>query len=476
MNGSYVDGEWLRHGDVIVNTSPSDDRDIIGEYACATRDDVAHAVSAASLAFGHWRDRSPEDRAVILDASGDAILHRRKELGEILSREEGKALAEGIGEVVRAGRIFKFFAAEAVRLTGAFGASIRPGVDIETRREALGVVGVITPWNFPIAIPAWKIAPALAFGNTVVFKPSEMTPASACMLIEILGEAGLPRGVLNLLVGKGGDMGGSLVEGREVRAISFTGSVATGRQVGLAAMEGGKKVQMEMGGSNPLVIADDADLDIAVEVAVNGAFYSTGQRCTASRRIIVDAHIHDDFVEKVIQRMAMLKVGHALESGTDIGPVATERQLSTNLDYLRSGAAEGAELISGGQVLDRPTKGHFLSPALFVNARNDMRICREEVFGPIAAVIRANDYDEAIAIANDTAFGLSAGICTRSLKRASDFKARAVAGMVMVNLPTAGVDYHVPFGGYKASSYGSREQDEHTPDFYTNVKTTYTYG
>jgi aldehyde dehydrogenase (NAD+) len=336
-------------------------------------------------------------------------------------------------------------------------------------------VAAITPWNFPIAIPAWKTAPALAYGNSVILKPAELVPASAAALADIVQRAGVPAGAFNLVVGSGRRIGDSIVGHPGIEAVTFTGSVDVGGHVRELAAGRGARVQLEMGGKNPLVVLDDADLAVAVDCAVQGAFGSTGQRCTASSRLIVGAGIHDAFVQALVDAMARLRVGHALAEGTDIGPVVDRRQLDQDLDYLQIGRAEGAELAAGGELVeDGASRGWYLRPAVFIGARNDMRICREEIFGPVAAVIRADDYEQALAIANDTPFGLSAGICTRSLAHAADFKRRAQAGMVMVNLATAGVDFHVGFGGRKGSSYGPREQGAQAREFFTQHKTVYT--
>jgi len=396
------------------------------------------------------------------------------ELGKLLSREEGKTLPEGVGEATRAGHIFKFFAGEALRLAGEKLPSVRPGIDVEVTREPIGVVALITPWNFPIAIPAWKIAPALAYGNTVVFKPADLVPGCAWALAEILAKSGVPAGVFNLVMGRGSVVGEALVNDPDVAAISFTGSVGTGRAIAAKAVARMAKVQLEMGGKNPLVVLDDADLPTAVNAATQGAYFSTGQRCTASSRLIVTAGIHDRFVAAMTEKLKSLKIDDALAAGTDIGPVVDPSQLDQDLHYLEIGKSEGAKLVWGGERLKRAAEGYYLSPALFTEANNGMRVAREEIFGPVACVIRAKDYDEALALANDTEFGLCAGIVTTSLKHASHFKRHAQAGMVMVNLPTAGVDYHVPFGGRKGSSYGPREQGRYAAEFFTVVKTAYT--
>jgi aldehyde dehydrogenase (NAD+) len=474
---NFIAGDWVAAANAAPDLNPSNTGDIVGEFPRGSRADAEAAIAAARDAFPAWSRSTPQERHDILKRVGDEILARKDELGRILSREEGKTLPEGVGEAVRAGQIFLFFSGEALRITGDKLASVRPGVDVEVTREAVGVVGLITPWNFPIAIPAWKIAPALAYGNCVVLKPADLVPATAHALSEIIARSGIPAGVFNLVMGRGSEVGQAMLEHRDVNAVSFTGSVATGRSVAQACIASTpmKKIQLEMGGKNPLVVLDDADLKTAVECAVNGAFFSTGQRCTASSRLIVTEGIHDRFVEAMTERMRTLVVDDALKTGTHIGPVVDQNQLDQDLSYLRIGEQEGATLVAGGELLTRDTPGFYLSPALFTEVDRRMRIAREEIFGPIATVTRARSYEEALDLANDTEFGLSAGICTTSLKYASHFKRNAEAGMVMVNLPTAGVDYHVPFGGRKGSSYGPREQGRYAVEFYTTVKTAYTF-
>ncbi len=474
LHRNLVAGEWREASDVAADINPSDVSDVVGEYTQADAKMVREAVAAAKSAAPGWAASTPQQRYDLLDAVGNEILARKEELGRLLSREEGKILAEGIMETVRAGQLFKFFAGEALRIPGEKVASVRPGVDVEMTREPLGVVGLITPWNFPIAIPAWKIAPALAFGNTVVFKPAGLVPGTAWALAEIIQKAGVPEGVFNLVMGRGSVVGDGLLDHPDVAAISFTGSVETGAHVAARCAARLAKVQLEMGGKNPLVVLDDTDLNTAVNCAVNGAYFSTGQRCTASSRLIVTDGIHDKFVDAMASSISSLKVGDALADGTQIGPVVDEDQLSKDLEYVEIGKKEGAKLVCGGERLKQDKDGYYMAPALFAETNNDMRLNREEVFGPVATIIRVKNYDEALAVANDTAFGLSSGICTNSLKHASDFKAKSEAGMVMVNLPTAGVDYHVPFGGRKGSSYGSREQGRYAVEFYTAVKTSYT--
>mgnify|MGYP000874505091 CR=1 FL=1 len=473
LHKNYINGEWVEGVSTSQNINPSDISDVVGTYAQADARQAQDAIAAAKAALPGWSGTTPQQRADILEAIGTELLARRDEIGTLLAREEGKPKSNGVAETMRAAQIFKFFAQETLRIEGTHVASVRPNVDVTITREPVGVVGLICPWNFPIAIPAWKMAPALAFGNTVVFKPADLVPGSAWALVEIASRAGLPKGVLNLVMGRGSIVGQAMLESKDVNAISFTGSVETGAKVAMACAARGAKFQLEMGGKNPLVVLADANLDAAVAGAVDGAFFQTGQRCTASSRLIVDAKIHDAFVEKTVAAMQALKVDHALKDGTQIGPVVDDKQLAQDEKYIDIARTEGATLAWGGERLNRDTKGHYLSPALFTNTTNDMRINREEVFGPVASVIKVSGYDEALAVANDTSFGLSSGIYTSSLKHASDFRKKSQVGMVMVNLPTAGVDYHVPFGGRKGSSYGAREQGRYAAEFYTAVKTAY---
>lgn len=470
---NYIAGEWVTGVSTVENINPSNIDDVIGLYAQASAEDTKHAITAAQEAKEEWAAMGIQQRSDLLDAVGTEILNRKEELGTLLAREEGKTKAEGVGEVHRAGAIFKFYAGEVLRQSGEFIDSVRPNVDVTMTREPVGVIGLITPWNFPIAIPAWKIAPALAYGNTVVFKPAEIAPGCAHALAQIIVDAGFPKGVFNLVMGPGSVVGETIVNAPEVDAISFTGSVATGGSIAQKAAASMKKVQLEMGGKNPLIVLDDADLGVAVECAVNGAYFSTGQRCTASSRLIVTAGIHDKFVAALTERLAGLKVGDALAADTHLGPVVDAKQLEKTLDYVNIAKAEGAKLVFGGERVGSD-KGFYVSPALFVDTTNDMRINQEEVFGPVATVIKVDTYEEALALANESAMGLSAGICTTSLKSAKHFQKHIKAGMTMVNLPTAGVDYHVPFGGTKGSSYGSREQGIYAKEFYTVVKTSYT--
>jgi acyl-CoA reductase-like NAD-dependent aldehyde dehydrogenase len=473
LHQNLIAGEWVGT-EGAANINPSNTNEVVGEYARATKDDTLAAIAAAKEAFPAWSRSGILERHAVLRKAADEILARKDELGRLLSREEGKTLAEGIGETVRASQIFDFFAGECLRLGGEVLPSVRPNIGVEITRDPVGVVGIITPWNFPIAIPAWKIAPALAYGNTIVFKPADLVPGCSWAIVDILHRAGLPKGVLNLVMGKGSVVGQTILDSPDVNAMTFTGSTGTGKRVALASIEHNRKFQLEMGGKNPFVVLDDADLTIAVDAAVNSAFFSTGQRCTASSRLIVTEGIHDRFVEAVTERLAKIVVDDALKAGTHIGPVVDASQLKQDIDYIEIGKSEGAKLAFGGERVERATPGFFLQPALFTEATNAMRISREEIFGPVASVIRVKDYEEALSVANDTPFGLSSGIATTSLKHATHFKRNAEAGMVMVNLPTAGVDFHVPFGGRKGSSFGPKEQGKYAAEFFTSVKTAYT--
>ena len=470
---NYINGQWVAGASYAPNINPSNLADVIGDYALADAAQLNGAVQAAQAAFPAWSTGNVQARADALDKIGTEILARREELGTLLAREEGKTRAEGIGEATRAGNIFKFFAGECLRLTGEIVPSVRSGVSVEITREPVGVVGLITPWNFPFAIPAWKIAPALAYGNCVVLKPADLVPGCAWALAEIISRSGIPAGVFNLVMGRGSVIGDPLVNHPGISAISFTGSQGVGARIAQQCAVNLKKVQLEMGGKNPQIILDDADLAQAVELSVQSAFFSTGQRCTASSRLIVTDGIYGKFVDAVQARMATLKIGDALAAGIDIGPVSSLSQLQQDLDYVAIGQAEGAQLAAGGTRLERTTEGFYMAPALLLDTTSAMRINREEVFGPVASVIRVKDYEAALAESNNTPFGLSAGIATTSLKYATHFKRHSQAGMVMVNLPTAGVDYHVPFGGRKGSSFGSREQGRYAQEFFTTVKTAY---
>ena len=470
---NYINGRWVDGVDNIPDVNPSDTRDVVGEFSQASTAQVEEAVDAARKAQAIWADSGLEQRYNVLMAIGRTLMDGSTELGELLCREEGKTVPEGKGEVYRAGQFFTYYAAEVLRQMGDICDSVRPGVEIQVTREPVGVIGVITPWNFPTALPCWKLAPAIAYGNGVVWKPANLTPASAVALMEIISNQDLPDGLVNMVLGAGRSVGEAIITSSDIDAITFTGSLATGRRIALAAAQNLTKVQMEMGSKNPLVVLDDADMDIAVTCAINGAFFSTGQKCTASSRIIVTAGVHDQFVEAMEKAMGRLVTGHALDDRSNIGPVVDQAQLDQNQKYLAIGKQEGAELICGGDRFELSTPGYYMKPALFINGNNAMQINKDEVFGPITCVIKADDYDHALDLANDTEFGLTSSIITRSLSHASHFRKHSKSGCVMVNLPTSGTDYHVPFGGRKNSSFGSREQGQYAAEFYTQVKTTY---
>ncbi len=471
----WIGGERVAGDRPGKSLNPSDTRDVVARTPKGGAAEVDQAVSAATDAFDDWANASPEVRFDVLDKAGSLIMERKDQIGRLLSREEGKTVPEGVGETVRAARILKYFAGEALRVHGQNLASTRPGVEVQTYRQPVGVFGLITPWNFPIAIPAWKIAPAIAFGNTVVIKPAGPTPATAEALIAVLHEAGLPRGVVNMIVGDG-DVGRAIVAHEGVTGVSFTGSQAVGASVAEGAVRRQARVQLEMGGKNPLIVLDDADLERAVNIALDGSFFATGQRCTASSRLIVQDGIHDKFVAALAEKVAALRVGDALDPNTQMGPAVSESQRETSYKYIDVARNAGGRIVTGGERLNLDKPGWYVQPTLIADTAPDMRINTEEVFGPVASTIRVKSYEEALAVANGVEFGLSAGIVTQSLKYARDFQRRAKAGMTMVNLATAGVDYHVPFGGSKKSSYGAREQGFAAVEFYTQIKTSYSAG
>lgn len=472
-NALYIGGEWQAGVSTVANINPSDISENIGNFAQASAEQVQQAISAAKYAQPEWEKTPIERKQAVLQAIGDELIARCDELGTLLSREEGKPFAEGRGEIYRAGQFFQYFAAEALRQIGDNADSVRPGVSVEVTREAVGVIGIISPWNFPTATAAWKIAPALAFGNSVIWKPANLTPASAVALTEIIHRQGIPAGTFNLVLGSGSTIGDALINSKEVNGVSFTGSVDTGRKVAAATAPNFVRCQLEMGSKNALVIADDADIQTAVEATIAGSFSGAGQKCTASSRLVVMDSIHDQYVEALIKRMSELKVGHALEEGVFMGPVVDGNQLEANLGWVEKARHSGGELAFGGERLSMQHEGFYMAPTLFLNTKNDWEVNQEEVFAPMASVIRVADLDEAIATTNDTRFGLTGGIITQSLRTSALFKQQAQTGCVMVNLPTAGTDYHVPFGGRKESSFGPREQGQYAKEFYTVVKTAY---
>lgn len=470
---NLIAGQWALGNSAIDNINPSDTNDRIGTYTQATSQQLNDTLTKARDAQAQWASYGLERRQAVLNAIGEEMMARAEELGTLLSREEGKPLAEGKGEVYRAGQFFTYYAAECLRLMGENADSVRPNIEVDVRREAVGVVAVVSPWNFPTATASWKIAPALCYGNAVVWKPANLTPASAVALTEIIARQDIPEGLFSLVMGSGSTIGQQLVSSPLIDAVSFTGSVPVGRGIAAAAVANFTKVQMEMGSKNALAIMDDANLDLAVTLALGGAFGGTGQKCTASSRLIVHDRIHDAFVEKLVAGTKAMKVGHALQEGTQIGPVVSEQQLTENLAYVDIGKKEGAELACGAERLDMPTPGFYMSPGVFLNTSNAMQINREEMFAPLTAVIKVGSYEEALSTVNDTHFGLTSGIVTTSLARATHFRRNARTGVVTINLPTAGTDYHVPFGGRGDSSYGPREQGKAAAEFYTTVKTAY---
>ncbi|MEM7047672.1 MAG: aldehyde dehydrogenase family protein [Pseudomonadota bacterium] len=473
---NYIAGQWVAADQGIENRNPSDLSDLVGRYAQASPDQVHQAIVAAVQAQPQWAATKMEERYNTLMAIGQALMDRCRELGELLSREEGKPLAEGKGEVYRAGQFFTYYAAQILRQIGENADSVRPQIEIDVRREPVGVVGIISPWNFPVATAAWKIAPALAFGNAVVWKPANLVPASAVALTQIIASQELPAGTFNLVMGTGQETGQALVSSPKVDAITFTGSVEVGVSIAKACAPNLTKLQMEMGSKNALVVMDDADLKLAVACALNGAFGGTGQKCTASSRLVVHQAVHQAFIKQLVAGAKDMVVDHALKPGTQIGPVVSEGQLEQNLANVALAKKEGGALLCGGQRVARETDGYYMTPAVIDETANDWQVNQEELFAPIACIIKVDSYEEALTTVNDTRFGLTSGIITQSLARASHFRRQAKTGCVMINLPTAGTDYHVPFGGRGMSSYGPREQGEHAREFYTTTKTAYIHA
>lgn len=473
---SYIDGAFIQYApkmELLENRNPAQPDQIVDVFARADEAFTQQAIHAAYAAKQKWAMSNPMFRSDLLDKIGSTLLEQKQRLGEVLAKEEGKTLKEAILEIDKAGRVFKFYAQEALHAVGEKYQSVRDGVTIDVIAQPVGVVGLICPWNFPMAIPAWKIAPALCYGNTVVFKPAELVPSSAWELTKIIHDAGVPAGVFNMLIGPGRAVGDTILRSEKINAVSFTGSEHVGRQVAKITAERMIPAQLEMGGKNPLIVLDDADLDLAVNLTIQGAFFSTGQRCTATSRVIVTQGIYTQFIEKLLATTQALKIGDPLATDTDIGPVVDAKQLAQNLKYIEIGRDEGATLICGEQPPRTQAQGFYFHPVIFTNVTREMRIFKEEIFGPILSVIQVKDYNEAFEVAEDSLFGLSAGICTSSLQYAADFQRRSSSGMVMVNLTTAGVDHHVPFGGNKSSSFGPREQGTYAKQFFTKVKTAY---
>ncbi|MFT5657402.1 MAG: acyl-CoA reductase-like NAD-dependent aldehyde dehydrogenase [Gammaproteobacteria bacterium] len=472
-NHNFIAGEWIAGASEVANINPSDLSDTIGMYAQADKSQLDRALDAAKSAQIEWAKVGLEKRYTALMNVGNELIANCEALGTLLAREEGKTQPEGKGEVYRAGQFFTYYAAEVLRQMGENAESTRDDIEVDIRREPVGIVAIISPWNFPMATAVWKIAPALAFGNAVIWKPANIVPASAVALARIIEKQDFPKGLFNLVMGSGSEIGQKIIESPMVNAISFTGSVPVGREIAKTAIGNFTKIQLEMGSKNALAVMDDANLDIAIACALGGAFGSTGQKCTASSRLVVHAAIHDEFVERLVAGAKAMVVGHALEAGSQIGPVASESQLKQNLANVELAKKEGGELRCGGERVERATEGYYMTPAVFTGTSNDWQVNREELFAPIACVIKVDSYEEAINTVNDTRFGLTAGIITTNLARATHFRRNAKTGCVMVNLPTAGTDYHVPFGGRGESSYGPREQGSYAKEFYTHVKTAY---
>ena len=474
---NYIAGQWVesKSKQTFPNVNPANTDEVVGLFQASDSDDVRAAFDAAVKAQPGWAAQPAPRRGEYLFKAAEILESRLAKLAEEMTREEGKTLPESKGEVKRAINIFRYFGGEGARLFSYQIPSERENVFCYTLRKPLGVVGLITPWNFPSAIPAWKMAPALVAGNAVVLKPASLAPLSGYRLVEALHEAGIPAGVLNFITGAGGSVGNAILDHSALRAVSFTGSCEVGNKLH-EKMSGRKvRIQLEMGGKNPTVVLRDADLDYAADVLVNGAFFSTGQKCTACSRAVIEKAVYDPLVEKLLTKTRKLRVGNGLEPGIDIGPAVDANQLETDLKYIEIAKGEGAALLAGGNRLTGGAydRGHFIEPTIFANVTPEMRIAQEEVFGPVLALMTANDFDDAMRLANCVKFGLSASIVSRDLTRVHQFINRIEAGLITVNLPTAGVEYQLPFGGTKESSFGMREQGPAALDFYTETRAVY---
>jgi aldehyde dehydrogenase (NAD+) len=474
---NYIDGEWVDASNAAVthDINPANTREELGTFPSATHEDARRAVAAAQRAFPGWARTPMPKRGELLFKAANWLEARAGEVGEALTREEGKTFAEGKGEVLRGVSILRFFAGECMQATGEVYPSAGASTFLFAERVPLGVIGLITPWNFPFAIPTWKMAPALAYGNTVVFKPAEITPLTAWYLVSAFEQAGLPPGVLNLIVGRGSQAGQELVENPTVKAISFTGSNEVGSRLAAEVARRGGKTQLELGGKNPIVILNDADIPRAVELTVQGAMLSTGQKCTATSRAIVVREIANEYRDALAARVGQLRVGDGMRSDVYMGPLVSADALKTVLDYIEIGKQEGARLVTGGGKPDGEEyeHGYFVAPTVFDTVTPDMRLAQEEIFGPVVGLIEAKDVDDAIALANHTRFGLSASVVTRDLNLALRFMREIEAGIVHVNSMTAGAEPQVPFGGFKDSSSGTREQGKAAREFFTQWKTVY---
>jgi alpha-ketoglutaric semialdehyde dehydrogenase len=474
---NLIAGKWgpATGGATQPDRNPARTDEVVAVFPSAGAEDAVRAAEAAAQAFPGWARTPLPKRGEILLKAAALLEQRLDEVAEGLTREEGKTLAESKGETARGVSLLRYYAGETSQPTGEVYGSAAPGTFLYAERVPIGPVGLITPWNFPVAIPTWKVAPALAFGNTVVLKPAELTPLTAWHLADVLDKAGLPPGVLNLVVGRGSQIGPALATSPHIKAISFTGSNTVGSRLAAQCAERGIKFQLEMGGKNPVIVLNDADLDKAVELTIAGAMLSTGQKCTATSRVIVHKDVLDGFRDKLAARAASLKVGDGMKSDTYMGPLVSADAEKTVLEYIEAGKREGARLLTGGTKLKGPEheKGYFVAPTVFDGVRPDMKIAQEEIFGPVVAVMEAKTFDEAVALANDSRFGLSASVVTRDLGLALRFIREIEAGLVHVNSQTAGAEPQVPFGGFKGSSSGSREQGKVARDFFTQIKTVY---
>jgi aldehyde dehydrogenase (NAD+) len=471
---NYINGEWV-DGPTFENRNPANTDEVVGLFVKGSAADVHRAADAAQAAFAGWAAMPGPARGALLFKVADILEKKFDQLGEEMCREEGKTLPEAKGEVRRAINIFRYFGSEGSRLPGHLVPSERDRVHMFAIRKPIGVIGLINPWNFPIAIPAWKMAPALVCGNTVIVKPASVSPLSSWRIVEACHEAGIPKGVVNFIAGSGGEIGNALVSAKPLKAVSFTGSCEIGNWLHAEASKRHLRIQLEMGGKNPTIVLADCDFKAAVENVCNAAFFSTGQKCTATSRAIVEESIYDKFVEALAERTAKLKVGNGMEPGVDIGPAVDQGQLETNLKYIEIGKQEGARLVLGGNRLTGGDydKGYFVEPTIFADVTEDMRLAQEEVFGPVLAVMKAKDFNDALRIANNIPFGLSASVQTSNLSRVFEFVYGCEAGLLTINLPSAGVEYQLPFGGTKDSSFGPKEQGPAAMDFYSDYKTVY---
>ena len=472
---NYIDGEWVHSDRTFENLNPADTGDCIGIFCKANQADVNVAAQAAKDAFPAWAAMTGPARGAYLYKVADLLERNLDSLAREMTREEGKTFPEAKGETMRSINIFRYFAGEGSRIPGIQVPSERDRGFMYAVRRPLGVVAQINPWNFPSAIPAWKLAPALVAGNTVLVKPATAAPLSAWRIAEACHQAGIPRGVVNLICGSGGEVGDAMVNAEPVKAISFTGSVPVGRIIHRKASARQIRIQLEMGGKNPTIVLADADLDLAVANTINAAMFSTGQKCTATSRVIVEDSICDEFLRRTVAAAKALVVGNGLEPGVQVGPAIDAEQLATNERYCRIAESEGAVLDCGGRVLSdgEYAKGFFFEPTVFSGVTEGMRIAQEEVFGPVLGVMRAANFEDCMRIANQTDFGLSASIQTQNVSRIFEYVNRIEAGLITVNLPSAGVEYQLPFGGSKSSSFGPKEQGPVALDFYTDYKTIY---